>query len=108
MIRLLVTANVLPSSPNLGTLIMKAKRSSETSILTRATWHIIPEDGILHSYSRENFKSYIGLIVWALERRCDVLPVRYELSFYNQEIDIPHSHRREVLKSYIVLTAWSI
>jgi hypothetical protein len=33
--------------------------SSETSVLTRATWHSIPEDTILHSHRRENLKSYI-------------------------------------------------
>jgi hypothetical protein len=26
----------------------------------------IPEDGILHSYRRENFKSYIALTGWTL------------------------------------------
>jgi hypothetical protein len=51
---LLVTADVVPNSPVLVTPMMKALLSSETSSLTRAARHSIPEDGILHSYRREN------------------------------------------------------
>jgi hypothetical protein len=77
--RLLVTANVVPSSPVLVILMMETIRSSETSALTRAARRHIPEDYILHSYGRENLKSYIALTGWTLKRRSNVFPLRYEL-----------------------------
>jgi hypothetical protein len=66
LLRLLVTANVVPSSPILVTLMMEALGSSETSVLTRATRRNISEDDILHSHCREHLKSYIALTGWTL------------------------------------------
>jgi hypothetical protein len=97
--QLLVSSNV-PSSP-IFTLMMEALLSSETSVLTRATRRHISEDGVLHSHRREILKSYIALTGLALQRRRNVSPVRYEVSFYIPEDAILHSRRRENLKSYI-------
>jgi hypothetical protein len=86
--------------------MMEAIRSSETSVLIRAS--NIPEDDILRSHRSETLKSYIALTGWTLWRRRNVSPVKYELSFYIPEDDILHSHRRENLKSYIALTGWAL
>jgi hypothetical protein len=52
-------ANVVPSSPILVILMMEALSSSETSVLTRATWRNIPEDAILYSHRHKNQNSYV-------------------------------------------------
>jgi hypothetical protein len=64
--RLIVTASVIPSSPILVILMKEALNSSKTLVLTSATRRNIPQDGILHSHRRENFKSYIAVTGWTL------------------------------------------
>jgi hypothetical protein len=66
MHQLPVTANDIPSLPILVTLMMEALRSSETSVVTRATRRKIPEDAILHHHCRKNIKSYVALTGWTL------------------------------------------
>jgi hypothetical protein len=63
--RLLVTANVVPSSPILFALMTEARHSYGTSVITRVTRRNIPEDGIHQSQRRENLKSYKALRSWA-------------------------------------------
>jgi hypothetical protein len=66
VLRLLVTANFVPSSLILVTLMMEAIRSYKTSVLTRVIRRQILEYGILHSHRRENLKYYLALTGWTL------------------------------------------
>jgi hypothetical protein len=60
MQQLLVTANVVPSSLIIFTL-MEAIRSPETSVLTRVSRCHIPQDGIPHGHHHESLTSYRAL-----------------------------------------------
>jgi hypothetical protein len=55
------TANVVPSSLSLFTLMMEAAHSSEKSALIRATRCHIPDDSIFHSHRRENLRFYMKI-----------------------------------------------
>jgi hypothetical protein len=52
VLQLLVTANVIPSLPILSTLMMEAIHTSATPVLTRSTRRHIKEDGILYTNRR--------------------------------------------------------
>jgi hypothetical protein len=79
--------------------------SSETSVLTRATRHNIPEDDI---HRRGRLKSYIALTGWPLLWRRNKFPVKHELGFYISKDGILHGHRIGNVRAYIVHVADSI
>jgi hypothetical protein len=71
--RLLVTANVVLSSPILVTPMMEALSSSETSVLTRATRRNIPEDAILPAWDVRHTARK-----WARKQRNSVVGGHYQ------------------------------
>jgi hypothetical protein len=54
LLQLIFTANIVPSSLILSTLMMESIRPSETSVLTKATRRDIPEDGTFRSHRCED------------------------------------------------------
>jgi hypothetical protein len=128
VLQLQVTANVVPSALILFTLMMEVIRSPETSVLIRAVWRHIPEDGILLSHPRENLKSCIFFIVFLYNvllllvtanvpsslilfaimmeavRSSETSVLTRATRRHIPEGGILHSHRREDLKCYLTLT----
>jgi hypothetical protein len=89
--RLLVTANIVPSSPILVTLMMQALSPSETSVITRSTRRNIPEEAIHHGPRREKLKFYM---VGQFDNNCTIfwgqaviarLPLLYQWYIYHKQ-----------------------
>jgi hypothetical protein len=81
-IGVLITAKGVPSSPSFGTLMMEAIRSYETSVHTSVTRRNIPEDGILHSHRRNNFRSYLKRILLQFSNINNALFTRNSIYLY--------------------------
>jgi hypothetical protein len=106
----LVTANVVASSLMLSILMTEGICSSETLVLTTVTRREIQEDGILHNYHRENFKSYVvpssPILVTLMKEglsssEASVLTRATRCNI--PEDGILHNHPRKTLTSYTVV-----
>jgi hypothetical protein len=80
--------------------------SSVTSVLTRATRHNIPEDGILHSHRRENLKSNKDKNAFLLQKRLQEGSWMWRASNSNQitKIKCGFAYRVKRLVCSVVLT----
>jgi hypothetical protein len=83
LLRLLVTANFVPSSKIFLTLVMEAMCYSETSVITRATRRNILQNGILHNPHREILHKLHRLSIL-----CAGLLLSLEVSYKTDGLDV--------------------